>query len=128
MNTRFYLAIGAIAAAGCLSGPAQAEHWDVIASEMTGDCTVAEYLQIVDDFNVWAKDYGYSAKVAMPIQADDVDTFFWVGSSANAATFGAAWDAYRDAQADPDSEPAILQVRFDKCAENESRSGYDVYN
>jgi hypothetical protein len=127
MKTKMYLASLAVVAAGFTAGPASAEHWDVLASEMTGQCTLPEYMKIVSDFNVWGTEHGYSTKIAMPLQQENMTTFFWVGTTVDAATFGAAWDAWRDAQSDPDSTPAKLQARFDKCSTTLSRSGYDVY-
>lgn len=120
----------AIAAAASLAlcAPAAAEHWDVIAFEMTGKCDFPEYMEIVDDFNVWAADHGYSAKVAMPFQSDDLTTYFWVGSSADAATFGAAHDAWLTGLADSESTPSALWARFQKCSTNMRRDSYTVYD
>lgn len=116
-----------LAAMFAASTPAYAEHMDVIGMEMTGKCTIAEFMQIVSDFNVWGKDYGYHAKVATPLQSDNLTTYYWLGTSANAAAFGAAWDAWRDAQADPKSVPSKLNARFEKCSTNKQRSSYDVF-
>lgn len=115
--------------AACLLLPttASAEHWDVIAFKMTGKCSFEKFMGVVSDFNQWGAGHGYSAKIAAPLQSDDLETYFWIGSSADAATFGAAWDAWRDAQADANSTPAKLQKRFDECSENLRRDGYDVY-
>ncbi|MEO1136702.1 MAG: hypothetical protein AAFW68_08840 [Pseudomonadota bacterium] len=118
----------AAAAAFAISAPASAEHWDVIAFEMTGKCDFAKYMEIVDDFNVWGADYGYVAKVAMPLQSDNLTTYFWVGSSADAAAFGAAWDAWRDGLADSNSTPSKLWVRFEECSTNMQRRSYDVFD
>ena len=115
------------AACFLLPTAASAEHWDVIAIEMTGKCSFSKFMDIVGDFNEWGKEYGYSTKIAAPLQTEDLTTFFWVGSSANAATFGAAWDAWRDAQPDKNSTPAQLQKRFDECSVNQRRNSYDVY-
>jgi hypothetical protein len=118
----------AIAAAALLAPiSASAEHLDVIAMEMTGACTFGEVLTILKDFNAWGEGYGYAAKISAPLQADDLTTYYWLGTSANAAKFGAAWDAWRDGQTDPKSAPAKLQARFDKCTKNKRRTGYDVY-
>ena len=106
---------------------ASAEHWDVISMEMTGKCSMSKFMDIVSDFNAWGADYGYSAKIAAPLQSDNLGTYFWVGSSQNAAAFGAAWDAWRDAQSDEKSTPAKLQARFEECSKNIQRNGYDVY-
>ncbi|MEO1251468.1 MAG: hypothetical protein AAFW81_03875 [Pseudomonadota bacterium] len=106
---------------------ASAEHWDVIAFEMTGACTLGEYMEIVADTNEWAAQYGYQAKVAQPLQSDDLETWFWIGISADAAAFGAAYNAWRDGLADPRSTPAKLWDRFQKCSTNLSRDGYEVW-
>jgi hypothetical protein len=116
-------------AAACLLTPAtaSAEHWDVIAFEMTGKCSFEKYLGVVADFNAWGADHGYQAKVAQPLQSDNLTTYFWVGTTADAATYGAAWDAWRDALADKNSTPSKLWVRFQECSTNMQRTGYDVY-
>ncbi len=107
---------------------AAAEHDDVILVKLHENCSVQDYVKIKDDFNAtWAKDYGYLAEVSVPLQATDLSTVFWVGRSANAAAFGKAWDAWRDAQSDPKSTAAKLQARFDECSTNLSRRGFDVY-
>jgi hypothetical protein len=84
-----------------------AEYLDVIEFEMLEGCSFDKYLEIVSDFNDWGDDYGYSAK--------------------DAATFGKAWDAWRDALGDPKSSPAQLWARFQECTQNLGRWGYDVY-
>lgn len=107
--------------------PAHAEHWDVIGQKLKNGCTMGQYMAIVKDFNAWGKSYGYSTTIITPIQDADQATFWWIGKTPNAAKFGAAWDAWRDAQADASSAPAKLQARFDACADNTSRSGYDAW-
>ncbi len=106
---------------------AQAEHWDVIGAKLKDDCPMAKYMAIVKDFNEWGKAYGYRATVLTPIQDNDQQTIWWIGRSENAAKFGAAWDAWRDGQADSSSAPARLQARFSACSTNTSRSGYDAW-
>lgn len=106
-----------------------ADHMDVIQMKLVEGCSVAQYVEIMKEFNEkWAKDYGYEAELAVPLQSQDLESLFWVGRSANAEAFGKAWDAWRDAQSDPDSLAAKLQARFNACGElNESRSSYDTY-
>ena len=104
-----------------------AEHMDVIQFKLHDDCSFDKYMAIVADFNEWGKAYGYQAKVAFPIQNDDLDHLYWLGTSANAAAFGKAWDAWRDALGDANSVPAKLSVRFAACNTNVSRTGYDLY-
>lgn len=106
-----------------------ADHMDVIQMKLGKNCSVAQYVAIMKEFNEqWAKDYGYEAELAVPLQSHDLASVFWVGRSANAEAFGKAWDAWRDAQSDPTSMAAKLQARFDACGEVvEARRGYDVY-
>ena len=106
---------------------ASAEHMDVIEFEMVEGCSFDKYMAIVSDFNDWADDYGYHAKVAVPLQSDNLTSYYWLGTSKDAASFGKAWDAWRDDQADPDSAPAKLWARFQECSLNLGRWGYDVY-
>ena len=104
-----------------------AGHMDVIKMELKEGCSLAELVEITADFNQWGADYGYHARIAAPLQNDDLTHLYWLGESANAATFGAAWDAWRDAQSDVDTAAAQLGARFDECATNISRTGYDLY-
>ncbi len=105
-----------------------ADHLDVIEIQLKEGCTFAEYLEIKEDFNEkWASKHGYRAEVLMPIQSKNLVSFYWVGRTKDAATFGKAWDVWRNALADPDSTPAKLWARFEACSTNMSRRGYDVY-
>lgn len=103
-------------------------HMDVIQVSLKDGCTVAQYTAIAHDFNKdWGKKHGYKAEVLVPLQNEELTSIFWVGRTANAAAFGAAWDAWRDALPDAKSTAAKLQARLDACSTNSSRSGYDVY-
>jgi hypothetical protein len=113
----------------CLPVVTLADHMDVIQMRIGENCSVAQYVAIMKDFNEqWGVNYGYVAELAVPLQSNDLVSIFWVGRSANAEAFGKAWDAWRDAQADPTSAAAKLQARFNACGEfNEARRSYDVY-
>jgi hypothetical protein len=107
---------------------ASAEYMDVIKFKLTGECSFTEYLEIKNDFNSqWGKANGYSTRVAMALQNDDLESMYWIGTAENAAAFGAAWDTWRDALGDANSVPAKLSARFQVCSENISRHGYDIY-
>ena len=107
---------------------ASAEYMDVIKFKLTGQCSFSEYLEIKNDFNSqWGEGNGYISRVAMPLQNDDLGSMYWIGTTENAAAFGAAWDSWRDALGDPDSVPAKLSARFQICSENLSRRGYDIF-
>jgi hypothetical protein len=90
-------------------------------------CSWETYLGVVRDFNEWAKGYGYQTEIAVKLQHTDLTTMIWLGRSANAKTFGKAWDTWRNAQSDPGSTPAKLSARFAKCTTNVGRRSYDVY-
>lgn len=109
------------------STAANAEHWDVIGVKINSGCSVEKYLKIKDDFNKWGAKHGYQASVLMPLQSNDLTTLWWIGKSENAAAFGAAWDAWRDGLANPESTPAKLNARFVECSTNVSRDSYDVF-
>lgn len=109
-----------------LSGFA-ASHMDVIRMTLNEGCSLGDLLAVRDDFNVWGAEYGYQSRIAMPIQGEDLNKLYWIGESADAATFGAAWDTWRDALSDPESVPAKLWARFQACSTNQERWGYDVY-
>ncbi len=102
-------------------------HMDVIEFELLEGCSFSKYMEIVGDFNQWGESYGYKAEIAMPLQNENLTSMYWLGTSANAASFGKAWDAWRDALGDSDSEPAKLWMRFQQCSTNLTRHGYDVY-
>jgi hypothetical protein len=104
-----------------------ADHLDVIEVKLKEGCSFATYLQIAKDTNEWGKAYGYKAEVLMPLQRASLETLFWVGRSASAESYGKAWDAWRDAQANADSVPAKLWARFAACSTNLNRAGFDTY-
>jgi len=106
---------------------AMADYLDVIEFKLDESCTLSAYLEIVNDFNAWGKEYGYKAEVWSPLMRDNLQTIFWVGRSKDAETFGNAWDSWRDAQANPDSVPARLWARMSKCETNLHRAGFDTY-
>jgi hypothetical protein len=107
---------------------ASAEYLDVIESKLVDGCSPDKYLKIVNDFNKeWGMKNGYTAKIAMPLQSSNLESIFWLGTTKDAASFGKAWDTWRDAMSDPDSVAAKLQARLTQCDVNLARRGYDLY-
>jgi len=105
----------------CLPMAASAEYMDVI-------CSFEKYMEIVNDFNSdWGEANGYRASIAMPLQNENLVSMYWLGTTKDAATFGKAWDTWRDAQSNPESVEAKLWARFQACEINLGRSGYDIY-
>ncbi len=103
-----------------------ADHLDVIPVTLQEDCSLGTYLAIAKDFNEqWGKENGYIAEVAVPIQSDTLDRMFWLGRSANAAAFGAAYDKWIAESADPNTTAGKLWRRLQDCQEPlTARRGY----
>ena len=115
-----------IAAAMLLfSGTAFSDHVDVIEFTLNDDCSKAQYLEIVNDFREqWGSKNGYETEILFPLQSNNMTSIFWVGRSANAAAFGAAYDKWSTELADPDSAAAKLSERFGECSTSVGRRGY----
>jgi len=111
-----------------MASTSYAGHLDVISFTLDEDCSLATYLEIVDDFNEWGEAYGYQTEIAAPLFHDNFDTHYWLGRSASNEAFGKAYDAWTAAQADSDSVPARLNARFGECgAGNDARRAYTTF-
>jgi len=106
---------------------ASADHLDVFEFKFNGSCSFEKYMAVVKDFNQWGAKNDYKAEILRPIQSDNLVSMYWVGRSKNAAAFGKAWDAWRNAVADPNSVESKLLARLMACGSNISRTGYDTY-
>lgn len=104
-----------------------ADYLDVIEFKLDESCTLDGYLEVVKEFNAWGESHGYRAEVWAPLMRGTLDTYFWVGRSKDAETFGAAWDVWRDALSNTDSTPAKLHARMAECETSLNRSGFDTY-
>ena len=112
----------------CIPMAASAENMDVIEFKLLDGCSFEKYMEIVNDFNSdWGEANGYKASIAMPLQNENLVSMYWLGTTKDAATFGKAWDTWRDAQSNPESVEAKLWARFQACSINLGRSGYDIY-
>lgn len=105
----------------------QADFMEVLEVDLKDDCSFAQYMEIMAEFNAWAEPWNYQAEIAVPLHAHDLTSLYWMGRTEDAETFGKAWDAWRDGLRDPDSKPAKLNDRFAKCVDTLNRSSYDVY-
>lgn len=94
---------------------AQADYLDVMEIRLREDCSFDQYLQIIKAFNEWAADWDYRADLARPLMGSEPEVLYWLGRAPNTETFGRAWDAWREAQRDPDSRPADLGSRLREC-------------
>lgn len=104
-----------------------ADHYDVIEAKFKEGCEFSRYMAIVREFNAWAKDHGYEAEIAIKIHQANPATFIWLGRSANAETFGKAFDTWTAAVATSGSVPAELNKQFRECTEIVNRRSYDAY-
>ncbi|MGB8328427.1 MAG: hypothetical protein WCE48_12735 [Steroidobacteraceae bacterium] len=107
---------------------ASADYLDVIEVKLNDGCSFQQYLQIAQDFNAqFGEKNAYRAEVLMPVQSPTLTSLYWVGRTKDAATFGKAWDTWRNQLSDPNSVAAKLWGRFKACSTNLSRRGYDTY-
>ena len=114
-----------VAAMLLVSGAAFSDHVDVIEFTLNEGCSKEQYLEIVNDFREeWGSKNGYETEILFPLQSNNMTSIFWVGRSANAATFGAAYDKWSTELADSDSTAAKLNERFGDCSTSVGRRGY----
>ena len=106
-----------------------ADYVDVIEFKLNDGCKLENQLQIMRDFNTqWGVKNGYKAEILTPLQSPNLTSLFWVGRTKDAATFGKAWDTWRNELNDPNTVAGKLAARFGACGTNLSRRGYDVNN
>ena len=118
--------IGALLILG--ASASHAGHLDVISFTLNEDCSLAKYLEIVDDFNAWGEAYGYQTEIAVPAFHSNLATIYWLGRSANTEVFGKAHEVWESALSDAGSVPAQLMARFGDCAnDNDTRHAYRTF-
>ena len=114
-----------VAAMLLFSGAAFSDHVDVIEFTLNEGCSKEQYLEIVNDFREeWGSKNGYETEILFPLQSNNMTSIFWVGRSANAAAFGAAYDKWTTELGDSDSAAAKLSERFGECSTSIGRRGY----
>lgn len=104
---------------------ASADYADVIELKLQ-KCSLSEYMTIVRDFNAWAQPMGYQAEINVKVYHPNPETLIWFGRSADAKTFGKAWDSWAAAQSDPKSTAGKLGQRFAACSQIVSRRSYII--
>jgi hypothetical protein len=117
-----------LTAAVLLPFSALGDHLDVIQFKLNEGCTLATYRAIVKDFNdQWGAKHAYHGEIAVPVQSPDLESYYWIGRSADATSFGKAWDAWRNESSYAGSVAGKLVARFAECSTNIGRRGYDTY-
>jgi hypothetical protein len=110
-----------------VASASHAGHLEVISFTLNDDCSMAKYLEIVNDFNAWAETRGYQTEIAVPHFSDDQETLYWMGRSANAEVFGKANDEWVGALGNAGSVPAQLMARFNECGAGiDTRRAYRI--
>lgn len=105
-----------------------ADYVDVIRGKLNPGCSMTTYLAIVKDFNEqWGKEHGYKVEILVPVQGEDLTSFFWVGRIATGTGFGKGLDAWHTGLADSSSTAGKLMARIVACTTTMSRSGYFTY-
>ena len=122
MNPRILLSAVLLMAA---PQAASADYVDVITNKMNPDCTMEKYLAAVEEFRgvMTAQGYTYTVEILVPIEGSDLSSVFWVGRTADFATFGAEYTKWLAALDDSRSPEAKVNAKLNKCATNVSRSG-----
>jgi hypothetical protein len=122
MTSRLLLS-AAILLAG--SQAANADYVDVITNEMNPDCTMEQYLETVEEFRgvMTAQGYTYTVEILVPVEGENLSSVYWVGRTADFATFGAEYTKWLAGIAKSGSPEAKMNAKLNKCATNLSRSG-----
>jgi hypothetical protein len=108
---------------------ASADYVDVIEFRLNQSCPLETQLQVARDFNAqWGEKLGYRAEILAPLEPRSLSSFYWVGRTKNAETFGRAWDTWRSEIRDPNSVAGRLLSRYNACATGISRRGYEIYD
>jgi hypothetical protein len=108
---------------------ASADYVDVIEFKLNQGCQLETQLQVARDFNnEWGARYGYKAEILAPLETHRLSSFYWVGRTKDAATFGKAWDTWRSESRDPNSVAGRLLSRYTACATGVARRGYEIYD
>ena len=122
MNPRILL--GAVL---LLAGPqvASADYVDVITNKLSSDCTMVKYMATVEEFRgvMTAQGYTYTVEILVPVESSDLSNVFWVGRTADFATFGAEYTKWLAALGKSGSPEAKVNANMNKCATSQSRSG-----
>jgi hypothetical protein len=108
---------------------ASADYVDVIEFKLNQGCRLDTQLQVAKDFNAqWGAKYGYRAEILAPLEPRNLSSFYWIGRTKNAETFGRAWDTWRSESQDPNSVAGKLLSRYNSCATGISRREYEIYD
>jgi hypothetical protein len=103
---------------------ARADYLDVITTRL-GDCSLEKYLTLVDEFRGVMKQqkYPYTVEIAVPLINNDLDAVYWIGRTADLASFATGVTRWEGEIAKKGTPEAKVNEKLDACGENVSRSG-----
>ena len=103
----------------------RADYLDVITTRL-GDCSQEKYLELVDEFRgvMKSQKYSYMVEIAIPLINDQMDVVFWIGRTADFATFGQEYSRWEKAVATGGTPEAKMNDKLNSCGENLTRSGH----
>jgi hypothetical protein len=103
---------------------ANAQYVDAISNKLIGGCTLDQYLVAVGEFRgvMKSEGYGYTVEIMQPLTGE-LGAIWWVGRTADLATYAADYTRWEKALANAGSPEAKVNAKLDACAENVSRQG-----
>lgn len=104
---------------------AGAQYVDVIVNSMNDGCPLDKYLGHVEEFRgvMKSENYSYTVEILQPLMGDDVSVIYWVGRTADLATFGAEYTRWEQALENAGSPESKVNAKLNECTTNVSRSG-----
>jgi hypothetical protein len=116
----------ALLAIAILAAPlaAQAQYIDAISTKLTAECTLAQYLAVVEEFRgvMTSEGYKYTVEIAQPLSGD-LGVLWWVGRTPDLATYGTEYSRWEAAIAQGGTPEAAISEKLNKCSENLTRQG-----
>jgi hypothetical protein len=103
---------------------ASAQYIDAISTKLVGDCTLEQYLAVVEEFRgvMTSEGYKYTVEIAQPLSGE-LGVLWWVGRTPDLATYGAEYTRWEAAIAKGGTPEAKVSEKLIKCSENQTRQG-----
>jgi hypothetical protein len=112
----------------CVGGQASAAVVEVYQMKLKADCSFETLVGIKNEMNAgWGKANGYSAQILAPVHGMDLNSVYWVGTSATASVYGKVWDNWATGQFDPKSDAGKLGAKIAACVDTVNHLTYDTY-
>jgi len=116
----------ALLAIAILAAPltANAQYIDAISTKLIGECTLDQYLAVVEEFRgvMKSEGYTYTVEIAQPLTGE-LGILWWVGRTPDLETYGQGYTRWEAALAKPGTPEAKVSAKLGACAENQTRQG-----